>query len=29
MIPIRDLNPSRTYPIVTKALIAANAAVFL
>ncbi len=29
MIPIRDLNPSRTRPVVTYALIAINAAVWL
>ena len=29
MIPLRDLNPSRTTPVVTVALIAANALAFL
>lgn len=28
MIPLRDLNPTRTFPIVTVLLIAANVAVF-
>ena len=29
MIPIRDINPSRTFPVVTKALIAINVLAFL
>ncbi len=29
MIPLRDLNPTRTFPLVTIALIVANVAVFL
>ncbi len=29
MIPLRDENPSRTTPVVTRAIIAANVAVFL
>src|SRR5919205_1586145 len=29
MIPIRDLNPTRTFPFITILIIVANAAVFL
>ena len=29
MIPLRDINPTRRFPIITVALIAANALVFI